>query len=140
MDLPLSGISVLAVDDDRSQLEALKLVLESRGARVHPVRSAGAALAFREANGLPDVIVSDLTMAGTDGLAMMATIRAAERAARSAQTPAVAVSGYTTSDDQTRALAAGYQIHVAKPINIEALVEAIRDLAGRKKYVEGGKP
>jgi CheY-like chemotaxis protein len=63
-------------------------------------------------------------------------MRAAERAAHRAETPAVAVSGYATPDDQMRALGAGYQVHVAKPINIEVLVKAIRRLAGRGQDVE----
>lgn len=122
---------MLAVDDDRSTLAALTLVLESRGARVYAVGSAAAALALGEANVLTDVIVSDVTLIGTDGLAMMAAIRAAETAAQRAPTPAIAVSGYATQEDQMRALVAGYQVHVAKPINIAVLLHAIRNLAGR---------
>jgi CheY-like chemotaxis protein len=122
---------VLAVDDDRGTLEALTLVLESRGARVYAVPSAAGALALREADVSPDVIVSDVTMTGTDGLAMLAAMRAAEAAVRRRPTPAIAVSGYATPEDQMRALAAGYQVHVSKPINIEVLVKAIRHLAGR---------
>lgn len=132
-DLPLGGISVLAIDDDRSTLEALTLVLESRGARVYGLPSAAAGLAFGDANPPPDVIVSDVTMAGTDGLAMLAAIRAAERAAHRAPTPAVAVSGYASAEDQARALAAGYQVLVPKPIDIEMLVKTIRDLAAGGK-------
>jgi CheY-like chemotaxis protein len=138
IDLPLDGISVLAVDDDRSTLEALTLLLESRGARVYPVRSAAAALALREANVSADVIVSDVTMTGSDGLTMMAAIRAAETAAQRAPTPAIAVSGYATQEDQMRARVAGYQVHMAKPIDIAVLLNTIRDLAGRgDKTCEG---
>ncbi len=128
----LTGVSVLAVDDDHSTLEALSLVLESRGARVYAAHSAAEALVLRETNVHPDVIVSDVTMTGTDGLMMLAAIRAAERAAQRAPTPAVAVSGYVTPQDQMRAIAAGYQVHLAKPIDIEVLVKAIRDLARRE--------
>jgi CheY-like chemotaxis protein len=70
-------------------------------------------------------------MAGTVGLAMMAAIRAAETAAQRAPTPAIAVSGYTTQEDQMRALVAGYQAHVAKPINITVLLATICNLVGR---------
>jgi len=130
-DLPLDGISVIAVDDDRGTLEALTLVLEARGARVFAARSAAAALALRAADVSADVIVSDVTMAGTDGLTMMATIRAAEAAAQRDPTPAIAVSGYATPDDRARALAAGYQVHVTKPIDLAVLLRTIRALTGR---------
>lgn len=140
MDSLLDGISVLAVDDDGSTLEALTLVLESHGARVYAARSAAAALALGEANVLPDVIVSDVTMTGTDGLAMMATIRASETAAHRAPTPAIAMSGYATQEDRARALVAGYQVHVAKPINIPVLLNTIRNLVGRDRNTrKGGK-
>ena len=127
----LSRVSVLAVDDDRATLQALTLVLESHGARVHAVNSAAAALAFYEMNAFPDVIISDVTMTGTDGLAMIAAIRAAEVAVRRAPTPAVAVSGYTTPADELRALAAGFQVHIAKPIDIAVLLTTISNLVAR---------
>lgn len=122
---------MLAVDDDYSTLEALTLVLESRGARVYAAHSAAGALALCASMVAPDVIVSDVTMTGTDGLAMMVAIRAAESVAHCAPTPAIAVSGYATPQDRMRALEAGYQVHVAKPIDIEGLMGAIHNLLGR---------
>jgi CheY-like chemotaxis protein len=136
-DLPLDAVSVLAVDDDGGALEALTLVLEVRGARVYPVGSAAAALAFHAANAAPDVIVSDVAMRGTDGLTMIATIRAAEAAAHRAPTPAVAVSGYATPQHRQQALAAGYQVYVTKPIDVARLVETIRTLVGRGADTSG---
>jgi CheY-like chemotaxis protein len=132
MNLLLGGVSVLAIDDDRSALEALTLVLEARGARVYGLSSAAAALEFA-ADPPADVIVSDVTMAGTDGLTMLAAIRARERGAHRAPTPAVAVSGYARPEDHARAVAAGYQVLVPKPIDIDRLVTTIRDLASRRK-------
>lgn len=139
MNLPLDGISVLAVDDDRGTLEALTLVLESRGARVYPAESATVALALRNSAVALDIIVSDVTMAGTDGLAMMIAMRAAEAALHRAPTPAIAVSGHATPQDRMRALGAGYQLHVAKPISVERLVSAIGTLVGREAGGTGGR-
>ncbi len=127
----LRSVSVLAVDDDRSTLAALTLVLESHGAHVHAADSAAAALAFCETNVFPDVIVSDVTMTDMDGLAMMAAIRAAERSAQCGPTPAVAVSGYAAPEDQLRALTAGFQVHIAKPIDVATLLTTIRNLVAR---------
>lgn len=128
----LRSVSVLAVDDDRGTLAALTLVLESYGAHVHPANSAAAALAFCETNVFPDVIVSDVTMTDMDGLAMIGAIRAAERSAQHRPTPAVAVSGYTAPEDQLRALAAGFQVHIAKPIDIAMLLTTIGNLVARR--------
>jgi len=131
MNLPLGGVSVLAIDDDRSALEALTLVLESSGAQVFPMSSAATALAFRDTNESLDVIVSDITRPGTDGLEMMASMRAAETAAGRGATPAIAMSGHHTPEDKERALVAGYQVHMAKPLKIALLLTTISELAGR---------
>jgi CheY-like chemotaxis protein len=96
------------------------------------VTSAGSAdeavAAFERAR--PDIIVSDIAMPGQDGYSLIRRIRALGPEG-GGRTPAVALTGRVTADDRTRALAAGFQAHVAKPIDTAELLEAVAALAGR---------
>jgi CheY-like chemotaxis protein len=77
----------------------------------------------------PDVIVSDIGMPEKDGLAMMRELRA--RADRVGKTPAIALTAFARSEDRTRAMLAGYQVHLAKPVEPQELLAAVASLAGR---------
>ncbi|MGH9962992.1 MAG: response regulator, partial [Pyrinomonadaceae bacterium] len=78
----------------------------------------------------PDVIVSDIGMPGEDGYAMMKKIRALNKK-RGGTTPAVALTGYASPADEVKALAAGYQAHLAKPVGLVTLAKTVAELAGR---------
>jgi CheY-like chemotaxis protein len=123
----LDGISVLVIDDDVAALELFEAVLTDAHARVLTATSVFEALrALRTAR--PHVIVSDIDMPGCDGYQLMRMVRG-RTPEEGGATPAIAVTGYTRPEDQTRALLAGYQVHLAKPIKPLELILTIKLLA-----------
>jgi CheY-like chemotaxis protein len=123
--LDLTGTRVLLVDDDADTTELMKIVLEQQGAAVETARSVTAALACLKAVP-PDVIVSDLSMPGEDGLDLIRQVR--RSGGRAASAPAIALSAYARQEDAARALAAGFQRHLAKPVDPRELAHAIAAL------------
>lgn len=126
--LPLSGLRVLAVEDDESTLEALTELLSLRGADVRPAASVKQALeSFQDFD--PEVLVSDIGMPERDGYDLIRELRASGRDA--AALPAVAVTAFASPEDRQRALTAGFQVHLAKPVDPKELTSVIASLAGR---------
>jgi signal transduction histidine kinase len=125
----LSGLRVLVVDDDRDGLDLVAMILLTSGAEVRACSSAAdgfeALLAWR-----PDVLVSDIEMPGEDGYALIRRVRGLESGAV-ARTPAVALSAYGRVEDRLRTLAAGYSMHVPKPVDPAELATIVASLAGR---------
>jgi signal transduction histidine kinase/ActR/RegA family two-component response regulator len=119
---PLAGRRVLIVDDHEDTLRGIGVALESAGAEV---RCAGSARMALDAIGAfdPHAIVSDLAMPEMDGFDLIRTIRASALAQLSV--PAIAVSAYASREDRQRALGAGFQDHIPKPVEIPRLVEAL---------------
>jgi two-component system, chemotaxis family, CheB/CheR fusion protein len=125
----LHGLSVLVVDDDPDVRDALAGVLERCGARVRAAAAVGEAMiALREA--VPDVLVSDLGMPGDDGYELMRQVRLLPSDAGGAL-PALAVSAYARESDRKKALAAGFRVHLAKPVAPAELVDQVARAAGR---------
>jgi signal transduction histidine kinase len=126
----LAGIRVLVVDDEIDARDLIVATLMRSGAHVIAVASPDEALDILTANGgdgLPDVLVSDIGMPGEDGYAFIRRLRT--RAAESGGAiPAVAVTGYATADDRRRILGAGFQVHLAKPVDPHGLCAAIAGL------------
>lgn len=112
-------MSILVVEDDPDSLEMLGEALTGAGAKVTSARSAGDAL---EARGSFDVIVSDIGMPGMDGYSFIRTIRTREA---EAHVPAIALTAYARDVDARSALRAGFQEHLAKPIDARKLIEAV---------------
>jgi PAS domain S-box-containing protein len=123
----LAGLRVLVVDDAADIRDMMRTVLALRGAEVHAAASARGALDALAA-GRFDVLVSDLEMPETDGYELMRAIR---RLPEAGTLPAAALTAYARPEDRAEALRAGYQLHLVKPIEPEALVEAVASLAGR---------
>jgi PAS domain S-box-containing protein len=123
----LPGLHVLVVDDDADARDLLRLAFEQAGARVTTAGSATEALAAL-AVAKVDALVSDIAMPGTDGYDLIKAVRAD---GRSAAIPAVALTAYARLEDRQRALLAGFQLHVAKPIDPVAVVHAVAVVAGR---------
>ena len=110
----LVGVRVLVVDDEPDARELLREVLESCGAEVRETSTAAQAL--REVQEWrPAVIVSDIGLPGEDGYDLIRKVREWEQKSGT-WTPAIALTGYARTKDRMRALVAGYQMHVAKPI------------------------
>jgi ATP-binding cassette subfamily B protein len=133
---PLRGLRLLCVDDDEDALTSLVDLLVHDGAEVEAVASGREALerlAERPQAQWPDVLVCDIALGAEDGHAVVRSIRALEarRAVPLGQRlPAVALTGMAQPEDRLRALAAGFQRHLAKPVAPAALVQALRQLAG----------
>ena len=123
----LAGIAVLAVDDEGDAREIIKVVLESCGARVDLAASAAEGLALFQRNRY-DVILSDIGMPDEDGFAFMRKIREWERT-DGERTPAAAFTAFARTDDRIRVLRAGYQMHLAKPVEPVELAAAVASLA-----------
>jgi CheY-like chemotaxis protein/signal transduction histidine kinase len=127
-DVPaLANIDVLVVDDDADTRELLLEVLEGCGAHARGVASAEEALAA-VARERPDVLLSDIGMPGDDGYALIRRLRTL--APQDGGTiPAGAITAYSRAEDRSLAIDAGFQLHVAKPINLTEFVAAVVSLS-----------
>ncbi|MBW4557595.1 MAG: response regulator [Trichormus sp. ATA11-4-KO1] len=124
--LSLTGVQVLVVDDDADSREFVAFVLEQEGCEVMAVSSAFAALqTLKQVK--PDVLVSDISMPNMDGYMLISQLRS-WTAEEGGQIPAIALTAFAGNNDQKKALAAGFQIHLSKPFNPEELVAAIVSL------------
>jgi CheY-like chemotaxis protein/anti-sigma regulatory factor (Ser/Thr protein kinase) len=124
----LHDIRVLIVEDDPSSLDLLSTVLTSGGARVTAATSAREALEVLDAGESFDVIVSDIGMPEMDGYTLIQRIRALECGA---DLPAIALTAYARSEDAEKALRAGYQEHLSKPVEEGRLLRAVRTWSQR---------
>jgi PAS domain S-box-containing protein len=121
----LTGLRVLLVDDDDDTRELLTRVLETAGLTVSAAPGAREALAMLSLVE-PDVLVSDLGMPGEDGFSLLASIRESH-----ADLPALALTAHAHTRDRARVLAAGFQLHVPKPVDPSELVLAIASVIRR---------
>jgi PAS domain S-box-containing protein len=131
IDLRLDGLKVLAVDDEADARSLVKRLLEDCGATVRTAGSASEALEAVRAE-RPDVLVSDIGMPGEDGYSLIRRVRAleAERGGLD-PIPAVALTAYARSEDRMKAVLAGFQMHVSKPVEAAELLTMVASLAGR---------
>ncbi|NJN23056.1 MAG: response regulator [Leptolyngbya sp. RL_3_1] len=125
--LSLAGIRILAVDDNPDSRELIEALLSQHGAQIMVVASAAAALA-QVAALEPDILITDLGMPTMDGYALLQEVRTLTVKAEK-QIPAIALTAYARQEDQQKTLAHGFQKHLTKPLDIEALVQAIAELA-----------
>lgn len=117
----LQNIHVLVVEDDADSRDLITATLQQFGAKVTALPSAIAAITALS-NIKPDILISDIGMPGMDGYMLMQQIR---EATRSSEIPAIALTSYTAEADQQKALAAGFQMHLSKPMEPIQLVKAI---------------
>jgi signal transduction histidine kinase len=126
----LKGLRILVVDDEADSRDLVTAILTRCGGKVRCCESVAEALeTFREWK--PDLLVSDIGMPNEDGYELIKKLRKL-RLKRAKEIPVVALTAYATDDDRERTLSAGFQVHVAKPIEPEALVRSIAGAAGRK--------
>ncbi|HEX8491441.1 MAG TPA: ATP-binding protein [Pyrinomonadaceae bacterium] len=125
----IEGLRVLVVDDDVDFCEMVGLALGKCRVEVRLATSAAEALEMLE-SWLPDLLISDIGMPEEDGYSLLQKIRALPRE-RGGQIPAVALSAYATDVDRERSLAAGFQLHIVKPVELKELAGALASLAGR---------
>ena len=125
----LDGLRVLVVDDEADARELLTTILRQYGVEVTAVASANEALETLPQL-KPNVLVSDIGMPEEDGYTLMRRVRALD-AEQGGQIPAVALTAYARAEDRIQALAAGFQLHIPKPVNPEELAAVVANLTGR---------
>jgi signal transduction histidine kinase len=125
----LNGLRVLIVDDEADARQIISTMIAQTGAEVKTCESAHEALQTLE-EWRPHVLMSDIGMPGEDGYSLINKVRSLPPD-RGGHTPAAAFTAYAREEDCNRALAAGYQMHIAKPVSSGQLVAMIADLAGR---------
>jgi CheY-like chemotaxis protein len=123
----LQDIKVLVVEDTTDMREYITFVLEQEGAKVVAVATAAQALTALD-QFQPEVLVSDIGMPEMDGYMLLGQVRM-RSPEQGGQTPAVALTAYAGEINQQQAIAAGFQRHLAKPVEPEALVKVVADLA-----------
>ncbi|AUB42708.1 cheBR, two-component system, chemotaxis family, CheB/CheR fusion protein [Nostoc flagelliforme CCNUN1] len=129
--LNLEGLCILAVDDQADSRDLLQWMLEEFGAEVVVVTSAREAIAaLTESPGRYDLLLADIGMPEEDGYSLIRQIRELQAEA-GGQIPAAAISAYATEQERQRAIEAGFQMHLAKPIELTLLVLMIVKLSGR---------
>lgn len=131
----LGGVSVLVVDDDRDARELIARILTDCHARVRIAASAREAFDALRAD-LPDLLISDLGMPEVDGFELLSWVRSLGRD-RGGLLPAVALTAFARSEDRLRALEAGFNSHISKPVEPSELIAAVASLvrppAGKSK-------
>lgn len=124
----LSGIRVLIIEDEPDARDLIRRVLERAGATVECAGSADEGLdtitAFQ-----PMVLISDIGMPGKDGYTFIREVRA-RTPDQGGRVPAIALTAFARAEDRTRALMAGYQTHIAKPISPDELIASVASLVG----------
>jgi signal transduction histidine kinase len=125
---PLAGVRIVLVEDEPDTRDALALMLGAAGADVVAVETARSAVEAIRARP-PDVLMSDIGLPDEDGYDLIRTVRALE-ADHGGATPAIAVTAFARSSDSERALSAGYDLHLPKPIECHTLTSAVRGLLG----------
>ena len=125
----LEGLSILLVEDEADSRELFRLTLTEHGARVDTAGSAEQALAVLREGRVPDLLVSDIGLPGRDGYDLLAAIRSLP-VEQGGETPAIALTAYVGDQHVKRALDAGFAAHLAKPIEPQELVEAVRETVG----------
>jgi CheY-like chemotaxis protein len=125
----LSHLRIVVVEDNEDSLFLLKWFLKSQGAQVDAYDSAEEALAAI-ADAKPDLIISDIMMPDHDGYWLIEQVRKLEPE-QGRETPAIALTALATRQDRSRAVAAGFQMHIPKPPVPEQLLKAISMLAHR---------
>jgi CheY-like chemotaxis protein len=129
----LGGVRVLVVDDARNVREVVTDILTQDGATVTAVGSAEEALAALQRE-RPDVLLSDLAMPGKGGYWLIGQVRALPPE-RGGVTPAAALTAYTGPEHRASVLRAGFQLHVEKPIGLDALIGVVAMLAPKERAV-----
>jgi PAS domain S-box-containing protein len=134
----LTGVRVLAIDDEEDALGLLRVVLEAAGAKVTTAASAADALQ-RIADAPPDAMVVDLGMPEMDGFEFIARIRSST-IDPIRDIPAAALTAFARSEDRTKALQSGFELHLAKPVDPAELVASVATLVRRGGKDKDGWP
>lgn len=127
--IDLSGLRILVVDDEPDTCRLIKWILGECHAEVVTASSAAEALPLIK-SAAPDILISDIGMPNVDGYEFLKQIRSLE-SARGAKVPAIALTAFASRDDERKSHAAGFSVHVSKPIAPETLTATVARLSGR---------
>jgi PAS domain S-box-containing protein len=125
----LAGLTVLVVDDSEDARDLMRRLLEDCAAEVLTAGTVDEALALVERK-KPDVLISDIGMPDADGYELLKRVRALGPD-RGGKVPAIALTAFARSEDRTRALRAGFLVHVSKPVDPSELIATVMSVAGR---------
>jgi len=128
-DSAISGLKVLVLDDEPDAREFTKLILTLYHADVVVAGTAAEGLEQIQIH-RPDVVVSDISMPQMDGYQFIRNVRSLP-ARNGGHTPAVALTALNRAEDRTKAINAGFQRHLSKPVELKALIDTIAGLAGQ---------
>ena len=134
----LDGVRVLVVDDVPAVRDVVTHILSQDGAKVTAVGSAEEALSALQGE-RPDVLLSDLAMPGKGGYWLIGQVRALPPE-RGGVTPAAALTAFSGPEHRASVLRAGFQLHVEKPIGLDALVDVVATLALKERAPSGDRP
>ncbi|HEX8915370.1 MAG TPA: response regulator, partial [Humisphaera sp.] len=134
----LRGVRVLVVDDDPDARTLVKRALEASDATTTLAGSVDEALSWFDGGRAFDVIVSDIGMPERDGYDLIRSVRGRPGDA-GGRTPAVALTAYAAAEDRARAIRAGFDLHVTKPVDPAELWAAVASLAGRHGPAPAGR-
>jgi CheY-like chemotaxis protein len=126
----------LVVDDDQDGLMPLRIMLEKERAAVTCVLSAGDALDELGKNDF-DILISDIGMPSMDGFELIAKVKG-DRGNRNYSVRAIAYTAYASEEDKNRILSSGYEVHLAKPLDMEDLLSIVRNFSSQKKLKSNG--
>lgn len=126
----LTDVRILVIDDEADALDLISIDLKACGAQVSAFLTAAEALeAMVQADF--DLVISDIAMPDHDGYEFIQRVRAREANSQGRKVPAIALTGYARAQDRVRALIAGYDTHVSKPLESGELVTVVASLVGR---------
>ena len=129
-EVQIAGVRVLVVDDEPDARALLRRLFEERGAVVSTASSAAEGLSVVQGE-LPDVLISDIGMPGEDGYALIRRVRALSPE-NGGRTPAIALTAYARAEDRVRAVVAGFQHHLSKPIEPVELIVMVASLVATR--------
>jgi CheY-like chemotaxis protein len=128
-EVDLANVRILVVEDELDALDLITIDLTAHGAKVRGASSAAEALDLLRSEQF-DLLISDIGMADTDGYNLIKQVRRQEEE-HGVHIPAIALTAYARTQDRIRALTAGYNTHVAKPVEIKELVTVVKCLIGK---------
>ena len=135
----LSGFWILAVDDEADAREIISFMLQINGAKVTSANSAVEALEILKSteDRLPDLLLSDISMPFESGYALLEKVRALPPE-HGGEIPAVALTAFNRPEDREAAFEAGFQKHLGKPVDMDALIAAIVETATVREIPDSG--